>query len=185
MKLYTMICGSLMIMNSLQANGQEEYHLLSVGGSAGKGYAVDLSYGRRVTNPGELDHGADLLFSIWTPDYRFPIPFDKTREVTADDFVAGAYVESSKDCKLGFGMGARYSVGMLAGGFMFDLITINHFDYYRNPADNSLSQTRNDITVGGWTGEFAVRLIDKLTGDGFYGTRRGINVGVAWNIVNP
>ena len=130
MRLSSLIVyGVLATANLLLAHSQEEYQLLAVGASAGRGYSIDIGYGKRVTNPRGTEHGADLLFSFWTPDYRSPIPFDKTREVMADDYVAGAYWDSNKD-----------------------------------------------YTLGGWTATVAVQLSRKLTGNAFYGTRRGINV---------
>lgn len=164
---------------------QEEYRIMSVGASAGKGYAIDFSYGKRETISGEADRGADLLVSLWTPDYRIPIPADNTRETTSEDYYAAAYLEDSKDYTLGMAIGTRYAVKPFAVGAMFDLVLNNHFDYYRNPIDNSRSHLRTDTTLGGWTGTIALCVTDKLTADGFYGTRRGINVGLMWNFISP
>lgn len=166
------------------AECQEEYHIMSIGASLGQGYAIDFSYGKREKVSGEADRGADLLISLWTPNYGSPIPTDNTPEMTADDYYTGD-LQGSKDYTLGTGIGARYAIKPFAVGGMFDLVLNHHFDHYRNPFDNSISHLRTDATLGGWTGTIAVVISDNLTADGYYGTRRGLNVGLAWNIINP
>jgi len=170
-------------MNVLEC--QEEYRIMSIGASLGQGYAFDFSYGKREIVSGEADRGADLLISLWTPIWGIPVPTNNTREATPADFDNNAYLEDSKDYTTGIGIGTRYAIKPFAVGGMFDLVLNHHFDYYRNPFDNSISYLRTDATLGGWTGTIAVVVTDKLTANAFYGTRRGLNVGLTWNFINP
>lgn len=176
----------IIVLNPYAARSQEQfYQNLSLGASAGKGYGIDASYGKRVNDPGGHDAGWDLAFSLWSPEYRFPLSFDNTRAANEIDYFDGAYIENTTENALGIGMGARYVIRPFAFGGMFDLIFENRADHYRNPVDNSRSVSHEDATVGGWTGTMAVYLADRITLNGFYGTRRGINVGLAWNIIDP
>lgn len=173
------------ILGTWFANSQTNYQNLGIGVSFGKGYAFDLSYGKRDTALEAGDHGWDLLFSAWTPNYRLPIPRDEYRDLTPDDFYGGSYIVGSKDVTLGLGFGARYVMRPAAVGMMVDLVVNNHFDFYYDPGDGSYSQLRDDKTMGGVTGTAAVYINDRISVNGFYGTRRGVNVGVAYNIINP
>ena len=167
------------------ARSQTDYQNLSLGASLGKGCGIDLSYGKRTSDTQGHDIGWDLAFSIWTPAYRFPFITENDPTTTDNNFLDGAYLEETKENTLGFGLGARYVFKPFAIGGMFDLVQFNHVEYYRDPADNSRSQIREDATLGGLTGTISVNLIENVSLNGFYGTRRGINVGLAWNIINP
>lgn len=180
-------CTYLIVLLSIisVSKSQEQYTHLSLGASAGKGYAVDIAYGKLDKNPGGHDQGGELVFSVWTPEYRFPVANDNTRLTTSDDYISGAYIESGKENKIGFGIGMRYAIKPIALGGMFDMVMLNRYDYYRNPNDNSLSHLRSDATLGGWTVTIALYLTDRITTNGFYGTQRGFNAGLAWTIINP
>lgn len=170
-------------MNSAQS--QEEFTHLSLGASAGKGYALDVSYGKLERSGEGNAHGGELVFSVWTPEFRFPITKDNTPLTNSDDYSNGAYIETSKENIIGFGIGTRYIIKPIAVGGMFDLIMLNRYDYYRNPNNNVLSHLRDDATLGGWTGTVSFYVNDRISANGFYGTRRGVNAGLAWTIINP
>jgi hypothetical protein len=167
------------------APGQGEYQNLSLGASAGKGYAFDLSYGKRLRDPLGHDSGWDLAVSLWTPEYRIPVTRDNTPATTVDDVGSGAYVEETKDNLIGVGLGARYVSRPVMVGGMFDMVVDTRYDYYRHPADGSRSHLREDMILGGWTGTVSVYVLERVTVNAFYGTRRGVNIGLAWNIVDP
>lgn len=167
------------------AHAQGEYQNLSLGASAGKGYAFDLSYGKRSRDSGGHDAGWDLAASLWTPEYRIPITRDNSPTTGLGDTFEGAYIEETKDNLIGIGLGVRYVLKPLAAGAMFDMVVDTRYDFYRNPVDNTRSHLREDMVLGGWTGTVSVYISERITANGFYGTRRGINVGLAWNIIDP
>lgn len=180
-----LIIAAICIAVGYSANCQIAYQNLSVGASFGKGYAVDGSYGRRIRDSSGHDQGWDLIFSLWTPAYRFPLATDNNPQLTDNDVADGAYLEDTKENMIGFGLGVRYVFKPVAIGGMFDLILDNHIDFYHNPVTNTRSQLREDNTLGGWTGSISMYVAERITLNGFYGTRRGINVGLAWNIIDP
>ncbi len=185
MKWISLLLNGILVVAIVNvAECQEEYHILSLGASVGQGYAIDFSYGKRERVSGEADRGADLLISLWTPKYTFPFSTDNTPAMTADEYVGTPPVDS-KDYTIGIGMGMRYTIKPFAVGGMFDLVLDHRYDYYINPFDNSKSYLRNDATLGGWTGTIGVDVSDNLTANAFYGTRRGLNVGLTWNFINP
>ncbi|HTK82896.1 MAG TPA: hypothetical protein VL633_11430 [Bacteroidota bacterium] len=179
------ILASILLLFPGSAESQNEYRNVSIGVSAGKGYAVDLSFGRREQATDGHDRGWDLAASVWTPEYRLPILNDHTPAAEANDFYEGAYIEETKDVTFGFGVGVRYVFRPVAIGGMFDVVLDRHIDFYRNPIENSRVQLREDMTLGGWTGTVTINAIDRVSVNAFYGTKRGLNVGAAWNIVNP
>ena len=167
------------------ARAQGEYQNLSLGASAGKGYAFDIGYGKRSRHPLGHDTGWDLALSLWTPEYRIPVTSDNTPATSVNDIGNGAYVEETKDNLIGVGLGARYVYKPFQIGGMFDMIVDTRYDYYRNPSDGTRSHNRADMMLGGWTGTVSLYVLERLTVNAFYGTRRGVNLGLAWNIVDP
>jgi hypothetical protein len=158
---------------------------LALGASIGQGYAIDLGYGKRVRDTASTETGWDLIFSVWTPDYRFPFTSTNLPQLTPDQVTAGAVPTSSKDDRLGFGLGTRYVFKPFQAGVMFDVETIHHYDFYTNGFTYQQYVLRNDVTLGGWTGTVAWDFLSPYTLTAYYGTRRGINVGIAYNIINP
>ena len=185
MKPGRILCLGMLLLFTGKAFSQQEYRNLSLGASAGKGYAIDFGYGKRTHDPGGHDTGWDLLFSLWTPEYRLPISTDNTPQTTLDDYLGGAYIESSRENILGIGIGTRYVFKPFTVGGMFDLVLDQHIDYYYNPSNNSRTQDRQDATLGGWTGTISCYITDRITLNGYYGTRRGINAGLSWNFIDP
>jgi len=165
------------------ARGQGEYQNLSLGASAGKGYAIDISYGKRSRDASGHDTGWDLTVSLWTPEYRIPISRDNTPEADPVSTLNGAYM--TEDNLIGIGLGARYVRRPFGFGAMFDMVVDTRYDFYHNPVDGTRSHLRGDMILGGWTASVSVYLTERITANGFYGTRRGINVGLAWNFIDP
>jgi hypothetical protein len=175
----------LIASGSCESQTEKTYQNLSLGASLGKGYAIDIGYGKRTVDSGSAGTGWDLLFSIWTPDWRFPFTFSSLPTLTPDEVTAGAQPTSSKDDRLGFGLGTRCVFSPFQLGVMFDIMTDHHYDYYTNGFTYQQYALRNDVTLGGWTATAAYDITSRYTATAFYGTRRGINVGVVYNIVNP